>query len=112
MLAAVKISRIGIFSSFKWKSARAALHATSSQTGCPEGASAECGTARPKASATTCEVAAVPRNWQPPPGDAHARQPKSAASLNESNPCAYRAPIDCIVPASSPFDGGSVTPPG
>ena len=31
-------------------------------------------------SATTCEVAAVPRNWHPPPGDAHARHPASAAS--------------------------------
>ena len=29
----------------------------------------------PNASATTCDVAAVPRNWQPPPGVPHARQP-------------------------------------
>jgi len=28
----------------------------------------------------TCDVAAVPRNWQPPPGLAHVRQPASAAS--------------------------------
>ena len=28
----------------------------------------------------TCAVAAVPRNWQPPPGLAHAWQPASAAS--------------------------------
>jgi len=26
----------------------------------------------PSASPTTCDVAAVPKNWQPPPGDAHA----------------------------------------
>ena len=45
------------------------------------GASAECGSDRPSASATTCDVAAVPRNWQPPPGEPHARQPSSAASL-------------------------------
>ena len=44
------------------------------QMGCPEGASAECGSAMPSASPTTCEVAAVPRNWQPPPGVAQARQ--------------------------------------
>jgi hypothetical protein len=36
--------------------------AISSQTGSPEGASALCGSAMPSASATTCEVAAVPRN--------------------------------------------------
>ena len=36
--------------------------AISSQMGCPEGASALCGTASPSASATTCDVAAVPRN--------------------------------------------------
>ena len=41
----------------------------SSQIGWPEGASAECGRDRPSASATTWLVAAVPRNWQPPPGD-------------------------------------------
>ena len=34
----------------------------------------------PSASPTTCDVAAVPRNWQPPPGLAQARQPSSAAS--------------------------------
>ena len=47
----------------------------SSQIGWPEGASAECGSDMPSASPTTCEVAAVPRNWQPPPGVAQARQP-------------------------------------
>ena len=36
--------------------------AMSVHTGWPDGASAECGTARPSASATTCDVAAVPRN--------------------------------------------------
>ena len=36
--------------------------------GCPDGASAAWGTVSPNASATTCAVAAVPRNWQPPPG--------------------------------------------
>ena len=45
----------------------------------PRAPSAVCGSARPSASATTCAVAAVPRNWQPPPGDAQARQPISAA---------------------------------
>ena len=50
-----------------------------SQIGWPEGASAVCGSDMPSASATTCDVAAVPRNWQPPPGDAQARQPISAA---------------------------------
>ena len=46
----------------------AVRRATSSQIGCPDGASAACGTVSPKASATTWAVAAVPRNWQPPPG--------------------------------------------
>ena len=61
---------------------------------------------------TTCDVAAVPRNWQPPPGEAHARQPSSAASSKLISPCAKRAPMDCTLPASSPSVGGSVTPPG
>ena len=42
----------------------------------------------PRASPTTCAVAAVPRNWQPPPGEAQARQPTSAASSTEINPWA------------------------
>jgi hypothetical protein len=54
----------------------------------------------------------VPRNWHPPPGDAQARQPKSAASSNVICPCANRAPIVWIFPASSPLSGGNVTPPG
>ena len=53
--------------------------ASSSHTGSPDGASALCGTASPSASATTCDVAAVPRNWQPPPCDPQARQPIEAA---------------------------------
>jgi hypothetical protein len=53
-----------------------------------------------------------PRNWQPPPGDPHARQPSSAAASSDSSPRAKRAPIDCTLPASSPSLGGSVTPPG
>ena len=51
----------------------------SSQIGWPDGASAEWPATCPSASPTTCDVAAVPRNWQPPPGDAQARQPSSAA---------------------------------
>jgi len=84
----------------------------SSQSGWPEGASAECGSERPSASPTTCEVAAVPRNWQPPPGEPQARQPRSCACSSDSSPCAKRAPMDCTVPASSPRSGGRVTPPG
>ena len=53
--------------------ARAERRAMSSQMGWPEGASAACGSVMPSASPTTCEVAAVPRNWQPPPGVAQAR---------------------------------------
>jgi hypothetical protein len=64
-----------------WSRCNAAAErlASSSHTGSPDGASALCGSARPSASATTCEVAAVPRNWQPPPGDPHARHPIVAA---------------------------------
>ena len=51
-------------------SAAAERRAMSSQIGCPEGASAEWPSDMPSASPTTCDVAAVPRNWQPPPGDA------------------------------------------
>ena len=73
---------------------------------------AECGSDRPSASPTTCDVAAVPRNWQPPPGEAQARQPSSAACSSVISPCAKRAPMVCTLPASSPSVGGSVTPPG
>ena len=36
----------------------------------------------------TCAVAAVPRNWQPPPGEPQARHPASAASCSVICPCA------------------------
>ena len=93
-------------------SARAERRAMSTQIGWPDGASAEWGSDSPSASPTTCEVAAVPRNWQPPPGEPHARQPRSAAWSSVSSPWAKRAPIDWTLPASSPSRGGSVTPPG
>ena len=54
----------------------------------------------------------MPRNWQPPPGEPQARQPRSCACSSVSSPWAKRAPIDCTLPASSPSLGGSVTPPG
>ena len=85
--------------------APAVRRATSSQTFCPDGASAAWGTVRPSASATTCAVAAVPRNWQPPPGEAQARQPRSAAVCRSTRPCANRAPSVCTAPASSPLAG-------
>ncbi len=84
----------------------------SSQMGWPEGASAECGRAMPRASPTTCEVAAVPRNWHPPPGVAQARQSASAASCKVICPRAKRAPADWTLPASSLPSAGRVTPPG
>ena len=80
--------------------------------GCPEGPSAEWGSDRPSASATTCEVAAVPRNWHPPPGVAQVRQPTSAAYSSVICPWANRAPMVCALPASSPSSGSRVTPPG
>ena len=86
--------------------------AISSQMGWPEGARAAWVTVRPSASATTWLVPAVPRNWQPPPGEAHARQASSAASSRLIRPCAKRALTDCTLPASSPSSGSSVTPPG
>jgi hypothetical protein len=60
----------------------------------------------------TWDVAAVPRNWQPPPGLPQARQPNSAACCKVNSPWEKRAPIDCTLPASSPSEAGSVTPPG
>ena len=54
----------------------------------------------------------MPRNWQPPPGEAQARQPRSAASSSVTSSWAKRAPSVCTAPASSPRVGGSVTPPG
>ena len=65
------------------------------------GQSAECGRDSPSASPTTCDVAAVPRNWQPPPGDAHARQPSSAACSSVISPWAYRAPMRLHLAVSS-----------
>ena len=91
---------------------RAERRAASSQMGWPEGASAVCGSESPSASPTTCEVAAVPRNWQPPPGVAQARQPTSAAYSSVIWSWAKRAPMVCTLPASSPDSGSSVTPPG
>ena len=54
--------------------------------GWPDGASAVWGSASPSASAITCAVAAVPRNWQPPPGDAQARQPMSRRLRERDEP--------------------------
>ena len=68
--------------------ARAARRAMSSQTGWPEGDSAACGTVRPSASPITCELAAVPRNWQPPPGEAQVWQSTSAAYSSDTSPTA------------------------
>ena len=97
-----------------WRSrmAWAEAVASSSQIGCPEGARAEWGKAIPNASATTWDVAAVPRNWQPPPGDPQARHPRAAASWSDNSPWAKRAPMVWTLPASSPSVGGKVTPPG
>ncbi len=112
MAAGVRMSRAPRPSWCRRKIARAERRAASSQTGWPEGASAVCGSERPSASPTTCEVAAVPRNWQPPPGDAQARQPTSAAYSSVIWFWAKRAPMVCTLPASSPDSGSSVTPPG
>ena len=94
------------------RSARAERRAASSQIGWPDGASAVCGSESPSASPTTCAVAAVPRNWHPPPGLAQARQPMSAAYSSVICCWAKRAPMVCTLPASSPSSGSSVTPPG
>ena len=51
------------------------------RSGVPMAPSAEWPSDRPSASPTTCDVAAVPRNWQPPPGDAQARQPELGSLL-------------------------------
>ena len=85
----------------------------SSQIGCPDGASAEWPSDMPSASPTTCEVAAVPRNWQPPPGEAQARQPRSAASCSEISGV-HEAHADRLDARRRPRprSGSSVTPPG
>src|ERR1017187_1259755 len=72
--------------------ARADRGAISVQMGWPEGESAEWASDMPRASPTTWEVAAVPRNWQPPPGVAQARQSISEAASSVSCPRAKRAP--------------------
>ncbi len=60
--------------------AAALRRAMSSQIGWPEGARAEWGSARPKASPTTWALAAVPKKWHPPPGEAQVRQAATWAS--------------------------------
>ncbi len=110
--AGVRISAVPICIWCRRAKARAERRAPSSQMGWPLGASAVWGRARPSASATTCAVAAVPRNWHPPPGEAQARQPTSAAYSNVICLWAKRAPMVCTLPASSPASGSSVTPPG
>jgi len=110
--ASVTTSRIVTPRAAMSSTARALRRAISSQIGWPDGASAECGNASPRASATTWALAAVPRKWHPPPGDAHTRHPSTLASSSDNSPRANRAPIDWILPVSSPSVLGSVTPPG
>ena len=79
--ASVRMSRIVDAARFEAQQRRAPSAGpcrarSAGPTGRAPSAAATC----PSASATTCAVAAVPRNWQPPPGDAQARQPSSAAS--------------------------------
>ena len=62
MALSVRISRVVMPRLSSSLTARADWRAISSHTACPDGASAECGSASPSASATTCEVPAVPRN--------------------------------------------------
>ena len=108
--ASVRMSRVASPRVSRPTRARAERRAASSQIGCPDGARAEWGRARPSASPTTWDVAAVPRNWQPPPAEPQARQPMSAARSSVISPWAKRAPMDCTVPASSASFAGSVTP--
>ena len=60
-------------------SARAERRAMSRQASDPLGTRAAWGRVIPKASAMTWVVAAVPRNWQPPPGEPQERQAVSEA---------------------------------
>ena len=60
--ASVRISPIRIRLAPKANRALALRRAVSNQIGIPDGARAECGSANPSASPTTCDVAAVPRN--------------------------------------------------
>src|ERR1035441_10980771 len=76
--AAVRISRMASERAWSESAARADRRAISIQMGCPEGESAEWGRDMPRASPTTWLVAAVPRNWQPPPGGAQGREPTPA----------------------------------
>ena len=62
MACGVRIDAIGMPSARNRISAVADRRPSSYQEGSPDGASALCGSARPSASATTCDVAAVPRN--------------------------------------------------
>ena len=57
-------------------------------------------------------LAAVPKKWQPPPGDAQDRHASWRACSNVTSPRAKRAPIDWTFPVSSRPLVGSVTPPG
>jgi len=82
----VRISRNAIPLDSKRLRARAERRPKSSQISWPEGTSAEWGSDMPSASPTTWDVAAVPRNWQPPPGVAHVWQASSEASSSESSP--------------------------
>ena len=79
----------------------------------PTGPAPRAAATGPSASPTTCDVAAVPRNWQPPPGEAHARQPSSAAS-SQRHLAVGEARADRLHLARRPRRrvGGSVTPPG
>jgi hypothetical protein len=58
--SSVRMSRVVIRLRASATTARAAWRAALSQIGCPEGARAVWGNASPSASATTCDVAAVP----------------------------------------------------
>ena len=61
MALSVRISRVVMPRLSSSLTARADWREISNQTSCPDGASAECGSARPSASATTCEVPADAR---------------------------------------------------
>src|ERR1017187_10449453 len=82
--ASVRMSRMASERAWSESAARAERRAISVQMGWPEGESAEWASDMPRAPPTTWEVAAVPRNWQPPPGVAQARQ-----SISEASPARY-----------------------
>ena len=110
--ASVTMSRIGMPRASSSSAARAERRAMSSQIAWPDGASALCVSDMPSASPTTWDVAAVPRNWHPPPGDAQAVHPARAASSSVIWPCANRTPMVCTRAVSSPSAGSRATPPG